>query len=327
MAYEFSENVRRVVEELVRTPAHERFIKERVHLELVFTSKESKSNLKGCDVKVFKNLPAFLAGKPKTQQFFDPLTFVCPLCLNWHEEAERNALEVGDKTLSVCNKDFNIIKDQDLDDTTARARIMTKLAQAEKLEKHGPPDNPGLFVLTFEKAAWERWSPEKRRARVDHCLTRCVINKDVKKGGLKLSLRKYDIQEYAEVYERNGLYQDEFGKRIEKAAIDHRQATLFDQAEQSEEEDEDTGPSVWSNTVPYNIGDVVLDSEGRRYCSVSSNNLGFDPFTNTTYWRLEEEQQPGVDEEEKASPDRPQLSVVEGANRRTRQPKGEAQAA
>jgi hypothetical protein len=63
-----------------------------------------------------------------------------------------------------------------------------------------------FFLIELSEEDWNEMGPAQRRALVDHELTHCVA--EVEGGELKLWIRGHDLEEFAEVVDRNGLWED-----------------------------------------------------------------------------------------------------------------------
>jgi hypothetical protein len=63
------------------------------------------------------------------------------------------------------------------------------------------------FVLEVALDVWNGLNPNQRIALVDHLLTRCVGEED-KDGSMKWKVRPPEVQEFPEVVERNGQWND-----------------------------------------------------------------------------------------------------------------------
>jgi hypothetical protein len=86
--------------------------------------------------------------------------------------------------------------------------------KASPLERHlgghyfdGEDDEPD-FIMTVALDVWNELQPTQRTALVDHLLTRCTGEEDEKSGEMKYSIRPPQVQEFAEVAERNGRWND-----------------------------------------------------------------------------------------------------------------------
>jgi hypothetical protein len=74
------------------------------------------------------------------------------------------------------------------------------------------------FVLEIALEVWNDFNPRQRQAVVDHLLSRCVGEEDEEDGGaMKWKLRPPEVQEFPEVVERNGQWNEsliDMGKSI-----------------------------------------------------------------------------------------------------------------
>lgn len=65
------------------------------------------------------------------------------------------------------------------------------------------------FIVEVALEVWNDLQPQQRRALIDHFLTRCVCVEDEKTSERKYKLRKPPVQEFPEVAERNGQWNDQ----------------------------------------------------------------------------------------------------------------------
>lgn len=84
--------------------------------------------------------------------------------------------------------------------TAKRAGKMERFLSGESVD--GEVD----FILLFDKNEWELMPEAKKRAVVDHELCHCARGKDDKDGDPTWTTRGHDVEEFAEVIERHGLY-------------------------------------------------------------------------------------------------------------------------
>jgi len=85
--------------------------------------------------------------------------------------------------------------------------------KASPLERHiggnyFQGDDEPDFIMTIALDVWNELQPSQRIALVDHLLTRCVGTEDEKSGEMKYSVRPPQVQEFPEVAERNGRWND-----------------------------------------------------------------------------------------------------------------------
>lgn len=64
-----------------------------------------------------------------------------------------------------------------------------------------------FFLITIAKDVWERLDQRKREALVDHELEHCRIDID-EDGDAHLTMRGHDIEEFASIVGRHGLWSD-----------------------------------------------------------------------------------------------------------------------
>lgn len=65
-----------------------------------------------------------------------------------------------------------------------------------------------FFVIEIAEDIWRTLTPPQRRALVDHELTHCTFEFDEAKNTVTLGIRGHDIEEFAEVVQRNGIWED-----------------------------------------------------------------------------------------------------------------------
>lgn len=83
------------------------------------------------------------------------------------------------------------------------------------------------FIIEVATETWNPASPDRRIAMIDHLLARCVGEEDPKSGEMKWSMRPPQVQEFPEVAERNGAWNDELGEMKDCLRDDgrHRSST------------------------------------------------------------------------------------------------------
>ena len=94
-------------------------------------------------------------------------------------------------------------------------RYLTTTSLAEQ-QKNGSMDRDNLpqadFIVEVALETWNPMSPNNRIALIDHLLARCVGVEDEKTGAMKYALRPPQVQEFPEVAERNGAWNDDLGE-------------------------------------------------------------------------------------------------------------------
>lgn len=110
-----------------------------------------------------------------------------------------------------------------------KARKLTGLpAHLVHLVRHDqPPDEIDFFVIEIAADYWEVLTVDQRTALVDHEL--CHLGVEIPDGAdkdLKLVVRGHDLEEFAAVVARHGLWRPH-GEAF-KAALKTQQPTLFD---------------------------------------------------------------------------------------------------
>lgn len=95
--------------------------------------------------------------------------------------------------------------------------------KASPMEKHiarsyfDAGEEPDFFI-TVALDVWNDLQPNQRMALVDHLLTRCQAVEDEQTGEMKYTIRSPQVQEFAEVAERHGRWNDdlvELGRCLE----------------------------------------------------------------------------------------------------------------
>lgn len=64
------------------------------------------------------------------------------------------------------------------------------------------------YVLEVALDCWNNLEPNQRMALIDHLLSRCVGTEDEQNGEMKFSIRPPEVQEFPEVAERHGQWND-----------------------------------------------------------------------------------------------------------------------
>jgi predicted metallopeptidase len=94
----------------------------------------------------------------------------------------------------------------------------------------GDGSNDPFFVVEVAKNTWDRLTVEQRRALVDHELCHFVVTDDGA-GAVRLSIRGHDLEEFAEVVERQGFWRSEiaaFGSTVaEQMTLALEEAATF----------------------------------------------------------------------------------------------------
>lgn len=86
-----------------------------------------------------------------------------------------------------------------------------KYAFAEKIDGDDLPH----FLMVVALEVWNEMAPNQRTAFVDHLLTRIEAKDDETTGDTKWGLRAPEVQEFAEVVERNGKWTPELQNMAE----------------------------------------------------------------------------------------------------------------
>lgn len=86
-----------------------------------------------------------------------------------------------------------------------------KYAFADKFEGDDLPN----FLMVVALEVWNDMAPNQRTAFVDHLLTRITTEDDETTGETKFGLRAPEVQEFAEVAERNGRWTPELQNMAE----------------------------------------------------------------------------------------------------------------
>jgi hypothetical protein len=86
-------------------------------------------------------------------------------------------------------------------------KVPGTIKKASPMERHicgGECD----FIMTISLDVWNDLNPVQRTALVDHLLTRCVAQEDEKNGEMKYRVRPPQVQEFPEIAERYGTWND-----------------------------------------------------------------------------------------------------------------------
>lgn len=73
-------------------------------------------------------------------------------------------------------------------------------------------DEEADFMITVALEVWNGLQASQRIALVDHLLTRCVGTEDEKTGSMKYNIRPPQVQEFPEIAERHGRWNDELAE-------------------------------------------------------------------------------------------------------------------
>jgi hypothetical protein len=85
-------------------------------------------------------------------------------------------------------------------------------AYFNKSDMSGEDSQEAHFIMTIALEVWNNLQPNQRTALIDHLLTRCVGVEDEKSGEMKYGIRPPQIQEFAEVAERHGRWNDDLSE-------------------------------------------------------------------------------------------------------------------
>jgi hypothetical protein len=134
-------------------------------------------------------------------------TVSIPLLFSDHEASE----EIASKLISKHHHDLAQAKFKFLcRNKSAMAggeKIPGSIKKASPMEKHicgGECD----FILTISLDVWNEYSSTQRTALIDHLLTRIVAQEDPKTGETKYKVRPPQVQEFPEIAERYGTWND-----------------------------------------------------------------------------------------------------------------------
>lgn len=70
-------------------------------------------------------------------------------------------------------------------------------------------DDLAFFLVTIAQDIWISLDSRKREALVDHELTHCAVQVDDETGEAVLAMRGHDIEEFAVIVQRHGLWSDD----------------------------------------------------------------------------------------------------------------------
>lgn len=107
-----------------------------------------------------------------------------------------------------------------------------------------------LFVVEIAEDEWKQMGPAARRALVDHELCHLTVDFDEETNTLTLAIRGHDVEEFVEVVERHGIWDDDL-KAFAEAM--HTQLAMFD----------DGAVSLVEGLLPDGADSVTLSHEGR----------------------------------------------------------------
>lgn len=114
-----------------------------------------------------------------------------------------------------------------------------------------------FFVIEIAEPIWAVLDEHQRRALVDHELMHCTTAIDEKTGELKLKMRPHDLEEFAGIVRRYGLWRDDVEWFL-KAAADGGQLSFI--------EDEATKVTISTGeaSVDLTVGDMRRATEALR---------------------------------------------------------------
>ncbi|OPZ38434.1 MAG: hypothetical protein BWY99_01623 [Synergistetes bacterium ADurb.BinA166] len=103
-------------------------------------------------------------------------------------------------------------------------RVPGSVKKASPLERHlgghfFDGDKEPDFIITVALDVWNDLQPPQRTALIDHFLTQCFGKEDEKTGNMKYVKRPPQVQEFPEVAERHGRWNDglvELGACLDK---------------------------------------------------------------------------------------------------------------
>lgn len=88
------------------------------------------------------------------------------------------------------------------------------------LAEHEPDEHylkrAGLFVIEIAEDEWDALDGDQRVALVDHELTHCWVNDE---GPLKLEIVGHDVEEFAQIVERHGLWKGDLRAFAQAIAV------------------------------------------------------------------------------------------------------------
>lgn len=142
-------------------------------------------------------------------------------------------------------------------DRASSSRDRTVLAKARKITGlnaflvnhasgvvNGSEANEPFFVVEVAFDTWGRLTPEQRVALVDHELCHLSVDRD-DDGGLVLSLRGHDLEEFGCIVRRHGLWKSDVtrfaGEVVEQLALSIDEAGSFLTSDEPAEPDSDDG--------------------------------------------------------------------------------------
>jgi hypothetical protein len=114
----------------------------------------------------------------------------------------------------------------------------------ESFELQGDPDTDQFFCIEVWEDVWDRLKDEQKEALVDHELCHCWAEEACNAEGdsiLKLKILPHDVEEFASVIQRHGLWKDDVKVFVEvgkKAMVDdvmRKGQELFDDYDRHDE--------------------------------------------------------------------------------------------
>lgn len=87
-------------------------------------------------------------------------------------------------------------------------------------------DAPDFFILEFGMDVWDEFTDDGKVALVDHELCH-ARTEETDEGGVRLTTRPHDVEEFGEVLRRHGLWEPQIGQMLAELG----QGRLFDFAE------------------------------------------------------------------------------------------------
>ena len=138
---------------------------------------------------------------PTTFTSADAVETIANECIKrWHPDLYGAQIRYVFRSKAVKNRGRHVL---------GKARKVTNLAAYLALggmEEPEPDEPPSpFFVIEIAYDTWELLTHDQRLALVDHELCHCVIDEDTERRD-NLGLRGHDLEEFAAVVQRHGLW-------------------------------------------------------------------------------------------------------------------------
>ena len=130
-----------------------------------------------------------------------------PLLFDDHESSEQIAMNLISKHHhDLADAKFKFLC-RNKASVSGGEKVPGTIKKASPMERHicgGECD----FIMTVSLDVWNDLSGTQRTALIDHLLTRCVALEDPKNGEMKYKVRPPQVQEFPEIAERYGTWNE-----------------------------------------------------------------------------------------------------------------------